>query len=117
MIGSPHSQNEAKEKGQESMGTQANVPKLMMISSCGFPDRDEFQVISLWIKKVAQKMNMELVGEIYATQGKYLASPPDDLMPFVSDYLLLLEEAGREIASEMKLSDKTEKRLLQNFLP
>lgn len=56
MIGSPHSQNDTKENSQELKPKESQAPKLMMISNCGFNDRDEFQVISLWIKRVAQKM-------------------------------------------------------------
>ena len=115
MIGSPHSQKDVKEKVQEIKSSETLIPKLMMISNCGFPDRDEFQVISLWIKRVAQEMHMELIGEIYATQGKFLTSPPEELQS-ISNYLLLLEKAGREIAANMNLSVLTEKQLLQNFI-
>lgn len=116
MIGSPHSQKDIEENVQEFKSSETLIPKLMMISNCGFPDRDEFQVISLWIKRVAQKMHMELIGEIYATQGKFLTSPPEGLQPAISNYMLLLERAGREIATNMKLSEITEKQLLQNFI-
>lgn len=116
MLGSPHSQKDIEEKVQEINSTEMLVPKLMMISNCGFPDRDEFQVVSLWIKRVAQKMHMELIGEIYATQGKLLTSPPEGLQSAISNYLLLLEKAGREIATNMNLSELTEKQLLQNFV-
>ncbi|MDQ7092040.1 flavodoxin family protein [Desulfosporosinus sp. PR] len=118
MIGSPHSQNDSKKNIQESKQAQrqAQPPKLMMISNCGFPDRDEFQVISLWAKRVAQKMNMELIGEIYATSGKFLTSPPDELQSAIADYLLNLQEAGREIVIDGKLSEMTVRKLLQDFV-
>jgi len=115
MIGSPHSQKDIEEKVQEINSSEMLIPKLMMISNCGFPDRDEFQVVSLWIKRVAQKMHMELIGEIYATQVRFLTSPPEGLQS-ISNYLLLLEKAGREIAADMNLSELTEKQLLQNFI-
>ncbi|RYD06082.1 iron-sulfur protein [Desulforamulus aquiferis] len=115
MIGNPHSQNATEENSQELKSKEFQAPKLMMISSCGFPDIDEFQVISLWIKRVAQKMHMELIGEIYATRGKFLTSPPEELQPVISNYLLLLERAGKEIATDMKLSEMTEKKLTGNF--
>lgn len=116
MIGSPHSQKEAEEKVQEIKPSKTLIPKLMMISNCGLPDKDEFQVVSLWIKRVSQKMHMDLIGEIYAAQGKLLASPPEGLQPAISNYLLLLEKAGKEIASNMKLSEITERQLLQNVI-
>jgi putative NADPH-quinone reductase len=115
MIGNPHSQQPSQERSNERKPIEAQTPKLLMISNCGFPDRDEFQVVSLWIKKVAQKMRTDLIGEIYATQGKYLTSPPEELLSEINDYLLVLESAGKEIATEMKLSETTDKKLKQGF--
>ena len=54
---------------------------------------------------------MELIGEIYATQGKFLAAPPEELRSAISNNLQLLEKAGKEIVMEMKLSVTTEKML------
>lgn len=116
MIGSPHSQKNITEKGQELKPIEAQTPKLMMISNCGLTDRDEFEVISLWIKRVAQKMHTELIGEVYATQGKYLTSIPEELQPVIFNYLLLLENVGKEIAGNMKLSEETKRQLLHNFI-
>lgn len=115
MIGGPHSQKDSKPKNKDIEDIPGQVPKLLMISNCGLPDRDEFQVVSLWIKKVAQKMQMELIGEIYATQGKYLASSPEEFQSEIDNYLLLLEQAGREIATDMKLAEETNKKLMQDF--
>lgn len=78
-----------------------------MISSCGHPDRSEFEVTSLWIKRIAQKVHMELIGEIYAIRGKYLTDSPKELRLVVFNYLQLLEKAGREIATDMKLPEIT----------
>lgn len=92
------------------------TPKLMMISSCGHTDRSEFEVTSLWINRIDQKMHMELIGEIYATQSKFLTNPPEALHAEVFNYLQLLEKAGREIATDMKLLATTAKLLEQNFV-
>jgi len=106
MIGSPHSQERSKTetKPPEPKKEPVNAPMLMMISSCGYPDSSQFQVISLWINRVAQKMHMELIGEIYAGQGKCLTTPPEELRPVIAAYLKVVEKAGREIAADMKLS-------------
>ena len=102
MIGSPHSSNDAKKNDQQSGSMAVKVPKLMMISSCGFSDRTEFDVTSLWIKKVANKMNMELIAEIYATRGKDFNAPPESLSSEVLNYLQQVENAGKEIATDRK---------------
>lgn len=115
MIGSPHSHKDTKDEDRHSKSSKEQTPKLMMISSCGHPDRDEFQVTSLWIKRIAQKMHMELIGEIYATQGKFLTEPPEDMQLAVSNYLQLLEKVGKEIATNMKLSATTKELLDKDY--
>ncbi|MBB6216099.1 putative NADPH-quinone reductase [Anaerosolibacter carboniphilus] len=116
MIGGPGSQASPREDQQHMEPARVEGPKLMMISSCGHADRSEFDVTSLWIHRVAEKMHMELAGEIYATQSKILTNPPDQLRSAVSSYLQLLETAGKEIATSMKLSAITEKKLEQGLI-
>ncbi|QGU95952.1 flavodoxin family protein [Clostridium bovifaecis] len=111
MLGSPHSQKEVKEGSERLKLTEVKGPKLMMISSCGHSDRSEFDVVSLWINRAAQMMHMELIGEIYATGGKLLTNPKEELGDAISNYIQLLEGAGKEIATEMKLSAITKELL------
>lgn len=114
MIGSPHQQRAAAETDKahlEEAKAQSQGPKLMMISSCGLSDRNEFDVTSLWINKVAKKMRMELAGEIYAIMAKYLADPPEKLRPEIYNYFQVLEKAGKEMALEMKLAESTRRFL------
>jgi multimeric flavodoxin WrbA len=115
MIGSPHSQKAAKETNRDIEQSKVKTPKLMMISNCGYPDRNQFQVVSLWIKRVAIKMHMDLIGEIYTPQGKLLTSPTEEQKPTISNYLNLVKTAGKEIATNIKLSANTEKLLEQNL--
>lgn len=87
-----------------------------MISNCGFPDRSQFQVVSLWIKCVARLMRAEVIGEIYATQGRFLTAPTEEVRPAVASYLRFLEKAGAEIATHMNLSETTENLLRRDFM-
>jgi multimeric flavodoxin WrbA len=107
MIGSPHQQKAAAAADGQPGEVPAQGPGLMMISSCGLPDRSEFDVTSLWISKVAKKMNMEVAGELYAVMSRYLADPPEDLRHEVDNYMQLLEKAGREAAFSKKVSETT----------
>jgi multimeric flavodoxin WrbA len=115
MIGSPHASDSVKDNDQQIKQPEQHVPKLMMISSCGFPDRSEFDVTSLWINKVAHKMNMELIGEIYATNGKAFNASLETLEPKIINYLQFVEAAGKEIATGMNLSAAT-KELLEQLI-
>lgn len=111
MIGSPHSQHEANKGNQPIDASNIQIPSLMMVSSCGHPNSSEFDVTSLWINRVSQKMHMKLIGEIYAAQGKFLHETPEKSLPIVTKYLQQLEMAGREIATSMEMSEATKKML------
>lgn len=114
VTGNPHA---AGGGGRDQGEAGAGVPKpsLMMISNCGFPHRSQFQVISLWIGRVAMMMGADLAGEIYATQGKLLRGPAQELKPPATAYLRALEDAGREIAAGRKLSGEIKARLEKDF--
>jgi putative NADPH-quinone reductase len=88
-------------------------PKLMMISNCGYPERSHFQVISHWMRRVSRNMNTEVIGEIYASQGALLNTKVEKVI----NYLQILEKAGVEIVTNMKLSEETKSLLEQNFIP
>jgi hypothetical protein len=62
-------------------------------------------------------MHTEVIAEIYAAQGALLNTHVSNVQPIISNYLLLLEKAGKEIFTNMKLSAETEKALAQNFIP
>lgn len=103
-------------------------PKLMLISSCGYPERSQFQVISLWIKRLARNMITEVIGEIYATQGQFMNTQTELNKPFiagypqlinnVADYLHLMKAAGKEVVCDKRLSETTNQKLMeQQFMP
>ena len=89
----------------------------MMIANCGYPEKSQFQVISHWIKRVARNMNTEVIGEIYASQGALLSTEVEELRPVICKYLQLLEVAGKEIVTNLKLSEETITLLKSNFIP
>ena len=117
VMGDPHMQKNGTEECRHVKLAEMQAPKLMLISNCGFPERSHFQVISHWIKRAALNMHTEVIGEIFATQGGLLANQVEELQPIISNYLHYLEVAGREIATDLKISAETEKMLAQNFLP
>lgn len=103
----------------ESRHLKATVvsPKLIMMSNCGYPERTHFQVISHWVNRLALNMHTEVIAEIYTTQGALINTYIPSMQPVISNYLRLLEKAGKELFTKMKLSVETEKALAQNFLP
>ena len=94
----------------------SSSPKLIMMSSCGYPERSHFQVISNWIKRAARNMGTEVIDEIYTSQGALLRSKADEIHPMLLKYVESLEKAGMEIVTEMKLREETKKQLEQKFI-
>lgn len=102
MIGGPGEQQKPAVPADNS--SQVKIPKLMMISSCGLDDTKEFDVTSLWINRVAEKVHMDLSGEIYFTKSRCLNENSDLFKDEKQEYFKLLEKAGYEMAAHMKLS-------------
>jgi hypothetical protein len=91
--------------------------KLVMIASGAIPDREpNFQVPSLWVKRLAFYNHTEVIGEIYAPQGGLLIIQEGDLQPILDNYFELLAKAGEEIATKSSLSEETQNRLSQNLI-
>lgn len=106
VTGNPHKKEEKK----------TPPAKLIMTSNCGFPHKSQFDIVSLWIKRIALIMQTEVIGEIYFPSGKNLTSPSEELQPVINNYLKFLEKAGKEIATGMTLSTETQNFLEQNLL-
>ncbi len=108
MVANPYSYSNATSQAvaaQQEQGPQS--PKLMMISTCGFPNKETFAVLAHWYKRFTQNMRTESLGEIYVTRGKYLSDPPQEIREAVAAYLVAVENAGREIATKLQIADQT----------
>jgi len=90
-------------------------PKFLVISSCAMPDQNNFQVISLFFKRMARTMYTEICGEIYrSTAGVLLLSKQDiKFKPMVNKYRELLQETGRRFAKTGKIEPQMAARLDQ----
>lgn len=91
--------------------------KLVAIANGGLGQRGHFQVLSHWMERLALNNLSQVIGEIYAPQGPLLNNPVEELQPLITNYLQLLESAGKEIAIDGRLSEATETLLEQNLLP
>jgi FMN-dependent NADH-azoreductase len=91
--------------------------KLVLISNGGLGQIGHFQVVSHWIERLALNNLSEVIGKICAPQGPLLANPAEELRPLIENYLLLLQKAGKEIVTDNRLSEETEKLLQQNLIP
>ena len=91
--------------------------KLVAIANGGLGQRGHFQVLSHWVKRLALNNLTQVIGEIYAPQGPLLNNPAEELQPLIVNYLQLLENAGKEIVTDGRLSEETNTLLEQNLIP
>lgn len=116
VIGNPHTAKKNIKDDQTTTQISNTTPSLLMISTCGFPDRTQFDVISHWIKRVAVMMQAKLLGEIYTPQGRLLSNPPQESRDAINAYLQTIENAGKEIAQNGMLSKECEGLLNKGFV-
>jgi multimeric flavodoxin WrbA len=85
------------------------IPNVIMMSSCGLTDRDQFEVISLWINKITKLLKINLIGEFYTTHGRTLIQPTDEQTNARDNYVKFLEDCGRQYRDnkELTLDQKT----------
>jgi multimeric flavodoxin WrbA len=86
-------------------------PKFVVVSNCGYPEQTHFQVIRLFFERVARNAHSEVVAEIYRGGGELLRTGIPALEPLVQQYEALLRKAGREVATDLELSDETRSEL------
>ena len=84
-------------------GRVSRPVRAVVISVCGFPEREHFQAISLHFKRIFQNMHAELLGEFYFPASSMFVSNPDA----VASQLEALEKAGREAAANGRISPET----------
>jgi len=105
------------QNGESVHPMRGKVPKIGVISNCGYPEQSHFQVLRLLFKRVARNMNSEVVFEIYRGAGAVLSSSSILIKMMVSKYKKLLKRAGWEIADTGKLSNETIGELEKPLFP
>jgi multimeric flavodoxin WrbA len=92
-------------------------PGIIVISNCGFPEQDHFQVLRLLFRRLARNMHSEVMAEIYRGGGEILGSGSLLLRIPIGRYKRLLRRAGGEVATSSRLSAETAARLEKPIIP
>ena len=90
----------------------ANVPQIVGLSVCGFPEQYNFQALSLNLRMI---FGTNLVAEIYRHSSEFLTVPP--LQPQVEKVLAAVVQAGEEVVRQGKVSPDTMQALTQELAP
>ena len=83
--------------------TTRAAPRFVMVSNCGYPNRNQFDIVSLWINRVAAMMGYAVAAELYTTTGKALTAPTEEQRRARTNYLEYLKGCGRCISRNMEL--------------
>lgn len=119
-IGNPrYEQDEKGEyRGEKSKHFKNGIPpEIVAMSNAGRPDYANFQALSQLMKLYTKNFHMELIAEIYTTEGGLLTSGVQQLDGIINAYKELLQKAGQEIVMHMAISEETQKELAKNFIP
>jgi multimeric flavodoxin WrbA len=77
--------------------------KVVVISTCGFPEREHFQALSLHYKRLCENLHAELIGELYFPGSLVLTTDSS----VAAEQLDAVERAGGEAVSTGKISEDT----------
>jgi len=90
-------------------------PKFLVISNCGFPKQDNFQILHLLFKKTARSIHTEVIAEIYRDSGELLTV--QGFKKIISEYKKVVRKAGKEVANNLRLSEDTILQLKKPIIP
>ena len=84
----------------------------------GLPGQTNFEVESLFFRRLARTFHTELVAEIYREEGEIFRGKSNIILkPLLGKYKKLLRCAGREIVENQKLSEKVVRELEKQIVP
>jgi len=92
-------------------------PKIVVLSNSGLPGLSNFQVISLFFRRLARTLHTEVIGEIYRGEGEVLKVKNLLVKPLVSKYKKQLRAAGRSIVENQEIPDELREKLEKPIVP
>jgi hypothetical protein len=89
----------------------SSYPDIAVISNCGMPGRQHFQVLKLHFRRMARNFHSKVTAEIYLDCGELLKNQVFILKPIIARYRKSLRKAGEEVAKHGIISAKTAAKL------
>lgn len=113
----PHFEEDFKGEYRHSK-RYGKYPKIVVISNAGLPGQTNFEVVSLFFRRLARSLHTEIIAEIYRGEGEIFKGQNNFMLkPLLGKYKKLLRSAGKEIVENQKLSEKTIKELEKQIVP
>jgi putative NADPH-quinone reductase len=108
---------ETDEHGESVHKLNQKLPDIAVISNCGYPEQTHFEVLRVLFKRIARNMRCQLVAQIYRGGGAMLTNTPFFLKPIIWKYNRLLQQAGREVVENRKISEQLQEQLESPIVP
>lgn len=96
---------------------QEKLPKFVTISNAGLPEPEQFQVVSLHVRRAARNLQTEVIGEILRGCGPLLEFDHPTVNPLNDSYREFVVKAGREVVETGRISDATAAQLNRQLIP
>jgi multimeric flavodoxin WrbA len=93
-----------------------NPTKLVILSSCGYPEMSHFQVITHHFERFARNLNTQIIAKIYRSQAELLPQQHPETAKIVDTYLQNVARAAEEIAKNLTISEQTKEALSQPLI-
>lgn len=84
----------------------SKVRKIVLVSNCGFWEKDNFDPVISHMQALARNMNAEFAGALVRPHGPFLRSAAQTGIPY-KDILAAAKKAGCELVSERKIKAST----------
>ncbi|MFA4860613.1 flavodoxin family protein [Methanoregula sp.] len=91
------------------------IRKIVLVSNCGFWERDNFDPLILHMRALAKNLNAEFAGALVRPHGPFLRSAPQSGLPY-EDILDAAKSAGRELVRDGVLSEKSQAVVSRDML-
>lgn len=89
--------------------------RMFLISPCGFPEFENFDSLVQTFKQLARMEGMTYIGEILRPGAEPLSRP--SLQHLFTAYYQLVYQAGKQLATEGRISDELQTELRHDLFP
>lgn len=95
---------------------EAKVRKLVLVSNCGFWEKDNFDPLIVHMKAICKNLSAEFAGALLRPHGEAMPDMLEMGAP-IGDIFEAAKEAGRQLAKEQKMSQETLDIVSRELLP
>lgn len=95
---------------------EAKARKLVLVSNCGFWEKDNFDPLIVHMKAICKNLSAEFSGALLRPHGEAIAGMLE-MGVQIGDIFEAAKEAGRQLAKEQKISQETLDIVSRELLP